>query len=82
VHTSCTCLSCSRSATFPEELHRRLKARAAAAGMSLSDYALKELRKSAEQLTLPEMVARLATRERLSEDIDIAEMVREERETR
>jgi plasmid stability protein len=65
-----------------DDRRRKLKARAAAAGMSLSDYALTERRKSAEQLTMQETVAPLATRERLHEDIDIAAIVREERETR
>ena len=37
----------------PDALHRRLKARAAEAGMSLSDYLLAELRRSAERPTLP-----------------------------
>ena len=34
----------------PEAIHRRLKARAAEAGMSLSDYLLVDLRKAAERL--------------------------------
>ena len=36
----------------PEALHRRLKARAATAGMSLSDYLLAEIRHVAERPTL------------------------------
>ena len=35
----------------PDDLHSRLKARAAQAGMSLSDYLLNEVRKIAEQPT-------------------------------
>ncbi len=44
----------------PDSLHRRLKARAMAAGMSLSDYLLCEVRKIAERPTLDEIKARLA----------------------
>ena len=36
----------------PEALHRTLKARAAMAGMSLSDYLLAEIREIAERPTL------------------------------
>jgi len=32
----------------PDELHRKLKARAALAGQSLSDYLLAEIRRSAD----------------------------------
>lgn len=39
---------------MPESMHRKLKARAAGAGLSLSGYLLRELRKSAEQPTVPE----------------------------
>jgi plasmid stability protein len=46
----------------PDELHRRLKARAAMAGMSLSDYLLKEIRAVAERPTMEEMRERLARR--------------------
>ncbi len=46
----------------PDTLHRRLKARAAMAGMSLSDYLLGEIRAVAERPTLDELRARLAER--------------------
>jgi len=36
----------------PDALHRRLKSRAALAGMSLSDYLLAEIRQTAERPTL------------------------------
>ena len=36
----------------PDALHRRLKARAALAGMALSDYLLLELRSVAERPTI------------------------------
>lgn len=47
----------------PDDLHRRLKARAATEGMSLSDYLLSELRALAEQPTLREFLDRLHQRE-------------------
>lgn len=43
----------------PEELHRRLKARAAMAGMSLSDYALAELQRGLDRPTRGELMERL-----------------------
>ena len=43
----------------PDALHRRLKARAAMAGMTLSDYLRHELSRTAEQLTYDELRARL-----------------------
>jgi plasmid stability protein len=36
----------------PDDVHRRLKARAAVAGMSLSDYLLAEVRRALERPTL------------------------------
>lgn len=44
----------------PEETHRRLKARAALEGMSMSDYILRELRRLATKPTLEELRARIA----------------------
>ena len=48
----------------PAELHRKLKARAAMAGRSLSDYLLAEIRVGAEAPTLDELKARVASRSR------------------
>ena len=64
----------------PDALHRRLKSRAALAGMSLSDYLLSEIRHVAERPTIDELRARL---ERLSEvtlSVGPAEAVRAERD--
>lgn len=44
----------------PDALHRRLKMRAAEAGVSLSDYLIREVRKVAERPTEDEMRRRLA----------------------
>ena len=44
----------------PDALHRRLRARAAMAGMSLSDYLRRELEFAADRLTPAELRERLA----------------------
>jgi antitoxin FitA len=44
----------------PDALHRRLKSRAALAGMSLSDYLLAELRQIADWPSVEELRQRLA----------------------
>ena len=66
----------------PDSLHRRLKARAAMAGMSLSDYLILEIREIAERPTLAEMRERLQQRERVTADLDTARILREERDAR
>jgi len=66
----------------PDALHRHLKARAAMAGMSLSDYLLMEIKEIAERPTLLEFRERLHKREPVLKKLDIARMVREEREAR
>jgi plasmid stability protein len=63
----------------PDALHRTLKARAAMAGMSLSDYLLAEIREIAERPTLAEFRARLHKREPVSVQLDTARLVEEER---
>lgn len=63
----------------PEMLHRALKARAATAGMSLSDYLLGELREIANRPTLAEFREHLHTRSPLGAFLDTARVVREER---
>jgi len=66
----------------PEALHRRLKSRAALAGMSLSDYLLKEIREVADRPTLDELRARLQGRTAVTPPIAPAEAVRAERDRR
>jgi len=66
----------------PDGLHRRLKARAAMAGMSLSDYLISEIKEIAERPTLAEMREQLHQREPISVPIDTARLVREERDSR
>lgn len=66
----------------PDPLHRRLKARAAMAGMSLSDYLLAEIREIAERPTLAELRDHLHTRKAITAPVDTARLVREERQAR
>ena len=66
----------------PNALHRTLKARAAMAGMSLSDYLLAEIREIAERPTLTELRERLHQRKPVAAQLDTARLVREEREAR
>ena len=66
----------------PEPLHRKLKARAALAGMSLSDYLVTEIRRVAERPTPAEMRQRLRQREPVELSVSSADAVREERQRR
>lgn len=66
----------------PDALHRSLKARAAMAGMSLSDYLLTEIKEIADRPTLAELRDRLHTRKAVTLSFDSAGLVREEREAR
>jgi plasmid stability protein len=66
----------------PESVHRTLKARAAMAGMSLSDYLLIELRQIAERPTLDELRERLEQREPVRLPISAARALRAERDAR
>ncbi len=66
----------------PEDVHRTLKARAAKAGMSLSEYLLGALVELARRPTLEEMTARIQRRSRVRLDLPVEEIIREEREAR
>ena len=66
----------------PDALHRGLKARAAMAGMSLSDYLLAEIKEIADRPTLAQLRERLHTRKPVSVSIDTARLLREERQAR
>jgi plasmid stability protein len=46
----------------PDELHRRLKARAAERGVTLSDYLLRMAEREAERLSIEELTARIRSR--------------------
>lgn len=66
----------------PEEIHRALKARAAMAGLSLSDYVLADLRRLAERPTPQEMRRRLAGRAAVNLPVSVARIIRRERDRR
>lgn len=66
----------------PAALHRKLKSRAALAGMSLSDYLLDEVRRVAERPTLEEMLKRLESLPPVPANPPPEEIIREERDRR
>ena len=66
----------------PDALHRALKARAAMAGMSLSDYLLVEIREIVDRPTLAELRDRLHSRKPVSAQIDTALLLQQERDAR
>jgi len=66
----------------PDALHRKIKARAAMAGMSLSDYLLAEIRRNAEVPSLAEFEELLKRRQPVTAELDTVRILREEREAR
>jgi plasmid stability protein len=66
----------------PVEFHRRLKARAAMEGMSMSDYILREVGKALERPTRREVLERLRTRPVRHLTPSAAAIVRAERDAR
>jgi len=66
----------------PDLLHRKLKARAALAGVSLSDFILAELKRSLERPTREEFLERLSQRTPVALETRPAAVVRAERDSR
>ena len=66
----------------PPEFHRRLKARAALEGMSMSDYILREVGKALERPSRAEVLERLRSRPRRRLKRNAADLIRAEREAR
>jgi antitoxin FitA len=66
----------------PEDVHARLKARAAKAGMSLSDYLLREITWMASRPTWDEYFDAVKGEEPIATGVDWAEVIREGREER
>ena len=66
----------------PEDVHARLKARAAAAGMSLSDYLLREITWIANRMTWDEYFDAVKDEEPIATGVDCVEVIREGREER
>ncbi len=65
----------------PEALHRRLKAKAAMEGISLSELLLRRAAAEAETPTVDELRARLAALPPVATDMSAAELVRADRES-
>ncbi|MFT4211561.1 MAG: hypothetical protein QM626_06770 [Microbacterium sp.] len=63
------CMSSLQIRDVPEDVHRVLKARAAASGRSLSEFALDVLRRESSRPTLEELLER----SRLRGTVDIAD---------
>ena len=66
----------------PTEFHRRLKARAAIEGMSMSDYVLRELRKALDRPPRQEILERLRARPGRRLRRSAATVIRAERDSR
>jgi antitoxin FitA len=66
----------------PDALHRKIKARAASEGVSLSDLLLSEVRRLAERPTVAEIRQRIALRSPVRLSVSAAEAVRQERDSR
>ena len=75
-------LSMIQIRNVPSPLHRRLKSRAALAGMSLSEYLLREMQELADRPTVDELRDRLAGKESVQLEESPAAAVRAEREGR
>lgn len=65
----------------PDTLHRKLKARAAGAGQTLSDYLLAEMERLAALPTREQMLERIRSRTRVSLKTSAAAVIREERDS-
>jgi len=66
----------------PDDLHRKLKARAAFVGLPLSDYLIQEVRRVAERPTIAELRRRLTHRPSITPTVSPAKAVRMERDGR
>jgi plasmid stability protein len=66
----------------PTDFHRRLKARAAMEGMSMSDYILREVGKALERPTRQEVLERLRARPVRHLKRSAADVIRAERDAR
>ena len=66
----------------PDDVHRTLKVRAAAEGMTLTLYLLRELERMVEYPSIDELRRRLAGRRAVSQPDSTVKWVREERDAR
>ena len=63
----------------PDKLHRQLKARAALEGTSMSQYILREIKKSLERPSMEELLARIISQPEQKLSRTAADIVREDR---
>jgi antitoxin FitA len=66
----------------PEDVHARLKERARAAGMSMSEYVLRELKELADKPSLDEIWRRAEARDSSVSLAEAAQLIRDERDAR
>ena len=66
----------------PDDVHREIKARAARAGMTLSDYLKREVERLVSRPSVDDVLARVGARTRPDLDESIVDAVREERSAR
>jgi plasmid stability protein len=66
----------------PDELHRKLKSRAAMEGLTLFDYLVREITKLADRPTIAELRDRIARRSSVVVKTKPAKAVRAERNSR
>ena len=66
----------------PEEVHRKLKVRAAKEGITLSELLAREARRLADQPGLDELRERLLSRPKVKLSISPAALIRKERDRR
>jgi antitoxin FitA len=65
----------------PPELHRKLKIRATEAGLTLSDYLLREVERTAERPTIAEVTDRIRKRKLVKLKTPSADLIREDRDS-
>jgi plasmid stability protein len=68
--------------SVPTDLHRRLKARAAMEGLSMSDFVLREIRKALDRPMRQEILERLRARPVRKLRRNAADVIRAERDAR
>jgi len=66
----------------PDEVHREIKARAARAGMTLSDFLKREVERLAATPSVEDLLARIRSRQRPEITESIVDIIRAEREQR
>lgn len=64
----------------PDEVHRRIKARSALAGMSMSRYILRELERSLEKPTRAELLGQIAALPAVELEPSPADLIHEDRD--